>query len=63
MRSPYNLTAGERRYIQRNHHVVDNTDLFELGLNEAVVAYAFTDKLATQIADALELVDRMRNHQ
>lgn len=60
MRSPYNLAAGKRRY-----DVTDNR-VFDMDPPSGGVLYiagARTEALAAQIADALELVDRMRNHQ
>lgn len=59
MRSPYNLAAGPRRYIAKGRFVVDATVV------PSFVTYlctAWTEQQAAQIADALELVDRMRNH-
>lgn len=57
MRSPYNLTAGPRRYWLLENIVMDTNNTSEpFGAGRTVAE-------AAQIADALELVDRMRNHQ
>lgn len=59
MRSPYNLAAGPRRYA---NHVRWVFEVLSEGLNVHICT-AESEKYATQVADALELVDRMRNHQ